>query len=298
MKWMTLFLLFSVTRASAAPPRRTKTLKGHDNFVTSLDLHPEGRSLVSASADGTVRIWSIEAARPRKTIRLPEGDVSRRVLYSPDGKSIAVVVESTVLLLSAAGDEKRRFEPGEPVFSIAFSPDSTSLAVAAGAVRIYLAATGEELAKFGEQVQAVAFSPDGKALLVAGKAGIELHPRPDGALRQIVAGATRDLAFGADGKYVLAAGEDGTVRAVALDSGAEIWSHGDLAAQSRLGIMGSLVLAGIGERRLWALGGEKGKEEWFLEGKTDDLQIFALAPNAKLLATAGEGSTIDLWAWK
>jgi len=298
MKWMVLLLLLSVAPVWASPPRRTKTLKGHDNFVTSLDLHPEGRLLVSASADGTVRIWSVEAGRAKKTIRLPEGEVARRVIFSPDGKSIAVAVEGTVLLLSSAGDEKRRFEPGQPVTGIVFSPDSTELAVAAGPVRIYSAGTGEEVARLGEQVMAVAFSPDGKSLAVAGKAGIGLHLRPDGGQRQLSAGAARDVAFGANGKYVVAAGEDGNVRAVALDTGAELWAHAELASEGTLGTMGSLVLAGIGERRIWALGGEKGNEEWYLEGKTDDLQIFALAPQAKLLATAGESNTIDLWAWK
>jgi WD40 repeat protein len=220
------------------------------------------------------------------------------VAFSPDGRSIAVAVESVVLLLNQGGEEKRRIDLGEPVQGIAFSPDSATLAAAAGAARFYAVSSGEETGRAGEQVLGVAFSADGALVALAGKAGLSLVPRPEGAPRSIASAPARDVAFGCEGKCVVAAGEDGVVRAFAIDGGAELWSHAELAPEARLGVAGPLVLAGIGDRRIWALGGVKGNEEWYLEGKTDDLQTFALAPQAKLLATAGEGSTIDLWAWK
>ena len=284
--------------AFGGPPRRTKTLKGHDNFVTSLDITAEGRLVASGSADGTVRIWSVEAGRARKTIRLGEGQTARRVLFSPDGKTLAVAFEGTVLLVATgSGEEKRRIDAGQEVLAIAFSPDGGAIAVAAGGLRVYSLAGGEEIERGPEQIVAVAFAPDGRALALAGKDGVRLRARIDGAERRLQEAAARQVIFAPDGKSLITAGDDGQVRAVALE-GAELWAHADLAADGTLGSTGSLVLAGIGDRRIWALSGDKGNEEWFLEGKTDDLQTFALAPQAKILATAGEGGSIDIWAWK
>ncbi|MFN7211089.1 MAG: WD40 repeat domain-containing protein [Aggregatilineales bacterium] len=36
-----------------------QTLTGHTNYVTSVAWSPDGRSLVSGSGDGTVRIWGV-----------------------------------------------------------------------------------------------------------------------------------------------------------------------------------------------------------------------------------------------
>ena len=38
-------------------PDFSKTLSGHKNGVKALAFHPEGNSLLSSSADGTVKVW-------------------------------------------------------------------------------------------------------------------------------------------------------------------------------------------------------------------------------------------------
>jgi hypothetical protein len=80
------------TRALLTEARRrgvARVLSGHRDLVTSVDFSPDQIRLVSASRDGTVRLWSLgrPAARLR-TLRGHRGYVTRAV-FSPDGHVIA-----------------------------------------------------------------------------------------------------------------------------------------------------------------------------------------------------------------
>src|SRR5690606_5826642 len=56
-----------------------------DEEVTGLALSPDGRTLVSASQDRTVRSWSIDAGV--RVIATHEGEV-KDVAFAPDGRRI------------------------------------------------------------------------------------------------------------------------------------------------------------------------------------------------------------------
>lgn len=45
------------------------SLIGHDNWVSGIKLHPNGKYLVSVSDDKTLRVWSIEHRRCVKTLQ-------------------------------------------------------------------------------------------------------------------------------------------------------------------------------------------------------------------------------------
>ena len=44
------------------------TFIGHDNWVRSLSLHPNGKYLYSASDDKTLRIWDLHYGKEKKQI--------------------------------------------------------------------------------------------------------------------------------------------------------------------------------------------------------------------------------------
>src|SRR5205823_704172 len=44
-------------------------LQGHTNYVFSLAFSPDGKSLVSGSGDGTVRLWDTEPLKKRYQAR-------------------------------------------------------------------------------------------------------------------------------------------------------------------------------------------------------------------------------------
>jgi WD40 repeat protein len=115
---------------------------GHWNVIKSLAVSPDGKTLVSASADASIRIWDVATARELPTpFRRPmhEGTQCRWLSFSSDGKLLATCVEEEPVHLwdFVQGRELRQLhhvneKSREPVSlnTMTFSPDGG--AVAAG----------------------------------------------------------------------------------------------------------------------------------------------------------------------
>ena len=67
---------------------RLVTCSGHRDTVQDLDFHPEGKRLVSASADGTVRIWNAVTGSQLLTMHHSYSWVLSAA-FSPDGQTLA-----------------------------------------------------------------------------------------------------------------------------------------------------------------------------------------------------------------
>src|SRR5262249_18086016 len=84
---------------------RDYDLEGHKYSVTSVAFSPDGRTLASASADQTVKLWDVQS---RKEIKTLEGhkDYVLSVAFSPDGRTLASASgDRTVRLWTGASDE-------------------------------------------------------------------------------------------------------------------------------------------------------------------------------------------------
>jgi hypothetical protein len=153
-----------------------RTLTGHTGPVEACAVSPDGTWVVSASADGTVKIWDAATGTERATLTGHTGGV-RACAVSPDGTwVVSASDDGTLKIWDAATGTERATLTGHtcPVEACAVSPDGTWVVSASddGTVKIWDAATGTERTRLflSGGATAVAFHPCAP-MVICGDAG-------------------------------------------------------------------------------------------------------------------------------
>ncbi len=105
---------------------------------------PDGKWIVSGSADGTARLWDSTTGKPVRTLK-GHGTGIRSVAFSPDQKRVfAAGVDGTVMILNTATGEELYALAGHEagLWSVAVSPDGKTVAAAGTAPQVLVWETG------------------------------------------------------------------------------------------------------------------------------------------------------------
>ena len=256
---------------------------GHMAKFSGIAFTPDGRQLVSASEDKTIRVWDLASGKTVRTIRGesapgPAGKVFAMAL-SPDGKWLA-----------AGG----MFHPSDPK--------------AGSVIRLYEFATGKLAALLkghGNAVNAVAFSPDG-SMLISGSGdrtailwdtGIRAGARvAEPKLLHRLEGHTDDIyaaGFSPDGSRAVTGSDDHDLRLWRVADGTEIarmTGHADKVRSLAVAPDGTVASGNFsGEIRLW--GARDGRFLRVLARQQRSVASLSFSPDGKLLlAGVSEGS--------
>lgn len=308
------------------------TLTGHTAPVFTVGYGPDGRSLVSVSRDGHVKVWET---------------VSGCIRFEPKGAFICAALAGNDRLATADKDSEAGkvrlwdLQSGREVFAceasagiirLAFSPDGKLLAGAQNHAQavVWEAGTGKLVRVLGVKkaslVLDVAFSPDSLFLATAGvDQTVKVWDLSDFTVRLTCTGhkgRVSNVAYSPDGRH-LVSGSNGSLSDRRFPGEIKIWKSTenlavltiprDLEHTPRTGTIANpfqLVpevdwrvcftpdgrrVASIGDSvaRLWD--GKNGQPVLDFRGHKGRILSMALSPDGCQLASAGEDGLIKIW---
>ncbi|MDA1015402.1 MAG: hypothetical protein O3A00_13245, partial [Planctomycetota bacterium] len=210
-----------------------RTLESHPGKVNGVQFSKNGQWLVTASGiAGLYGVAGIYDVQTGKLIRSVEGhrDTMYAAVLSPNGEMLATgSYDKKILLWNAKTGTLIREIAGhnDAVYDLAFSPDNTLLSSASGdeTVKIWQVSTGRRLDTLGQptaEQYTVTFSPDGRYVLAGGvdnrirvwrvvsRDSVKINPMIFARFGH--EGPIVKLAFSADGKTLVSAAEDRTIK--------------------------------------------------------------------------------------
>ena len=253
-----------VLRPDVAP----QLLRGHTGPVRRAVWSPDGTQLLTASADGSARLWPVRGGSPR-ILRLPAGDPARRGLwtaeFSPDGREVALASadhSAAIVPLRGGPPLRLRGHTGE-VYAASFSADGSQL----------ITVSTDETARVWERDGSSAVTPlPGHAELLGG------------------------VRIGPDRNLLLGTPAGGPVWVWQLDQpGPPLVLHGHRGSvvNARFSADGRRVLSASadGSARRWQLGDDPD----LLRGHAAGLEHASFSPDGRTIATASMDGTARLW---
>ncbi len=293
--------------ASATQDVRSLALLGHSGPVYHSTFSPDGTMVATAGHDGSVRLFDLQSGQARRVLQRHTKPVNH-VAFSADGKRLASAGEDGMAqiwdalhgtLLATCGDHKRS------VVYVAFDPTGRSVVTSSqdGTIGLCDTATGRRLRTLQgseDGVERAVFSWNGTRLLALGSdvrlwnaATFELittlHDKKDNL---------HDARFSVDGKWILTAGDDGTVR---------IWdsTSGRLHREIETGIDGVRIAIFSPDRQYILAAGLDNTARLFRIITGDKLVVWgphagyvaqsAFSPDGDLSVTAGLDGKLMLW---
>ncbi len=292
-------------------PALIRTLEGHANSVLGCAFSPDGKLIVSASYDGTLKVWEAQSGALLRSFDGHSSNVNGCV-FSPDSKLIVSASwDKTLKIWDAQSGALLRSLEGhfDSVEGCAFSPDGKLIVSASWdkTLKVWETQSGTLLRSLEghfDPVEGCAFSPDGK-LIVSGSWGagatLKVWETQSGALLRSLEGhssGVNSCAFSPDSKLIVSASNDDTLKVWETQSGALLRSL-EGHAKSVLGCAfspdGKLIVSASSDCTLKVWEALLGMLLYSLDGHLDQVNACAFSPDGKLIVSASSDCTLKVW---
>ena len=314
----------------------------HEGHALSVAISPDGKTVATGDQTGSVYLWKLQTAEKIQRLDAAQGELLdnkgeprdksiHALAFSHDGRKLASAgMVGQLRVWDTQSFEELAFI-GYPRFitSVTFSPDDSRIAIAGVDNRVSVwdwkaqeqlwGTSGRSLAVFS-----VAFSPDGRLLAVGDRTGKVFLDDAEtgkniGRLQGHNEGVKRGLHFSADGRRLISASDDRSIRIWDVEGQKELARHetnSHATGRSALlpdgrhlitggGMIPGNFIRGDGDYalRLWRLPERVWPKEdeseltevRRFEGHTDRVFGVAASPDGKHIVSGSADGTARVW---
>jgi WD40 repeat protein/beta-lactamase regulating signal transducer with metallopeptidase domain len=289
-----------------------RTIKAHDDAVTTLAFSRDGKTIASAGPDALVKLWNPTTGEAIRTLKGHDSWIFALAFSHDDSTLASGGYDKTVRVWDLKKPGRSREFTGHKasIRSLSFSPSDEALASASAdkTVRVWDLKTFESKATLRGHsggVRGVAYSPDGRTLASVGEDGMLFLYDPV-TLKERAKLKAHDsealcLAFSPGGRLLVTGAQGGSIHFSDPYTGVLRYSryaHQDGAVD---------VAFGQGGRQLFSLGGGRALRRWqpavgpvrYLDGHTSVVNCVVVSRNGKYALSCGNwpesDKTVRMW---
>jgi WD40 repeat protein len=282
-------------------------LRGDTDQIQTVAYNSEGTRLVTASSDGTARVWNVRTGAQLLKLT-PGGGAVADAAFSPGGSRIVTADHDgkAKVWSATSGHLLETIRTGAGGLAAAsFSPDGSRIVTAGADAQVWDADTGALQLTVKDQrlgIASAAFSPDGAQIATAGDDGsVRVWDARTGTERQLLTGKTYTVAqvsYSPNGAELALAGTP--TRILDARTGRVLLTLSDqfgqqlLTATAGFSADGSrLVTAGGTTADVWDA--HSGRQLNVLGTNSSGVSTAVFSPSGTRIATAEEDHTAAIW---
>ncbi len=282
---------------------------GHGRAVVSCAWSPDGRRIVSASVDNTLRIWDAESGQSVRALRGHDDSVTG-CAWSPDGRRIvSASADKTVRIWDAVSGQSLRTLNGHEdwVRGCAWSPNGRRIVSASddNTLRVWDAESGLSLSTLtghDDSVLGCAWSTDRRRIVSSSTDNtLRIWDAESGQSLRTLNGhedSVSGCAWSPDGGRIVSASEDHTLRIWDAQTGQSLRTlngHDRYVLSCGWSPEGGQIVSASTDNTLRVWDADSGRCLRSLRGHRDSAKGCAWSPDGRRIVSASDDQTLRIW---